>query len=375
MAIIGGMETKNAPLHLVLGAGQIGTRVASLLLDRGHRVRLVKRGPAGAARPRLEWVAGDITDHGFAGSVAQGAAVVYDCLNPLYHQWHDTLFPLAGGALQAARRAGARLVALDCLYMYGRPSGPLREDSPLVPCSVEGELRVRLAELRLSAHRAGDVRVSIGRASDFFGADLPYSAFSDRFYQRVLAGKPAECMGDPPAALVQLRRRRRAHARPPRRARARRSPPCGLPTNAAESTRALVERLGRALDREIAVARVPKLMLRAAGVLSPFLREVVKMTYQWEVPFVHDDSRFRAAFGMPVDESVAATAAWRARATSSANPPDGLARAARSHTEVWPPRPGSVGLRAATERRRRSAHFALAHCWLRPATTEIVGVR
>lgn len=197
MAIIGGMETKNAPLHLVLGAGQIGTRVASLLLDRGHRVRLVKRGPAGAARPRLEWVAGDITDHGFAGSVAQGAAVVYDCLNPLYHQWHDTLFPLAGGALQAARRAGARLVALDCLYMYGRPSGPLREDSPLVPCSVEGELRVRLAELRLSAHRAGDVRVSIGRASDFFGADLPYSAFSDRFYQRVLAGKPAECMGDP----------------------------------------------------------------------------------------------------------------------------------------------------------------------------------
>lgn len=51
-------------------------------------------------------------------------------------------------------------------------------------------------------------------------------------------------------------------------------------------------------------------MLRAAGVLSPFLREVVEMTYQWEVPFVHDDSRFRAAFGMPVDEAVAATAAW-----------------------------------------------------------------
>ena len=60
------------------------------------------------------------------------------------------MLAIAGGALHGAQQAGARLVALDCLYMYGRPEGPMREDSPLNPCSRKGELRVKLAELRLA---------------------------------------------------------------------------------------------------------------------------------------------------------------------------------------------------------------------------------
>ena len=58
---------------------------------------------------------------------------------------------------------------------------------------------------------------------------------------------------------------------------------------------------------------MPRLLLRAAGLFSPFMREVVEMTYQWEVPFLVDDSQFPAAFGQgptPLPEAVAATAAW-----------------------------------------------------------------
>ncbi|MDF2694060.1 MAG: Nucleoside-diphosphate-sugar epimerase [Labilithrix sp.] len=43
------------------------------------------------------------------------------------------------------------------------------------------------------------------------------------------------------------------------------------------------------------------------------MREVVEMTYQWEAPFIVDDSRFRQTFGYeatPIEQAVAATAAW-----------------------------------------------------------------
>jgi nucleoside-diphosphate-sugar epimerase len=303
-----------APLHVVLGAGQIGTRVARLLVARGFRVRLVNRAGSTAAPAGVEVFPGDVTDHAFAARAAAGASVVYDCMNPPYHRWPELLLPLASGALHAASRAGAKLVALDCLYMYGRPSGPITEDSPLEPCSKKGALRVALGDMRLAAHQRGDVRLAIGRASDFFGSDLPFSAFSERFWQRVRAGKPAECMGDPDMphsytyvediarALVTLGEHDEALGRV-----------WHLPTPPAESTRALNARVGHAVGIEIATTRVPRWVLRAMGVFSPFLREVHEMAYQWDVPFVLDDSRFRATFGCgatPIDTAVAEVAGW-----------------------------------------------------------------
>ncbi len=312
------METTDLSLpalHVVLGAGQIGSRLAELLLARGHRVRLVKRGAPGAARPNLEWARGDLMDLAFAAEATRGAAVVYDCMNPAYHMWPTQLLPMARGALHGATRAGARLVALDCLYMYGRPDGPMSEDTPMRPCSKKGQLRVELAKLRLDADQRGDVRVAIGRASDFFGADLQYSAWSDRFYQRVLAGKAAECTGDPdqPHSYTYVEDVARALATLGEREEAL-GAVWHLPTPPAESTRALTERLGRALGLpQIAVKRVPKFVLRVGGLFQPALGELAEMTYQWEMPYVVDDSRFRRVFEQaptPIDVAVAEVAAW-----------------------------------------------------------------
>ncbi|WP_394844988.1 NAD-dependent epimerase/dehydratase family protein [Pendulispora brunnea] len=302
-------------VHVILGAGQIGSRLAEVLLAKGHRVRLVRKGPARTTRPNLEYLSGDITDLGFAERAARNAAVVYDCMNPPYHMWPELLLPIARGALHGAEKAGAKLVALDCLYMYGRPVGAMHEDSVIAPCSKKGALRVRLAELRMEAHRQGRVPVAVGRASDFFGSDLPYSLWNPRFFERVFAGRAAECMGDPDML--------HAYTYAPDIARAlatlgERDEAMGriwiLPTHAAESTRALVQRLGRALHLDgIQVTRVPKWLVRAMGVFNPFMREVVEMMYQWEVPFTVDDSRFRETFGYgptPLDEAVAEVASW-----------------------------------------------------------------
>ncbi|WP_437972017.1 NAD-dependent epimerase/dehydratase family protein [Sorangium sp. So ce260] len=306
--------SSSSRLHVVLGAGQIGPRVAELLLARGHRVRLVQRTRRAPERPGLTSVCGDITDLAFAEEATRGASVVYDCMNPAYHLWATQLLPIARGAMHGASKAGAKLVALDCLYMYGVPDGPMREDSPRRPCSKKGALRVELEEMRLAAQRRGDARVAIGRASDFFGANVPLSAWGERFYTRALAGKAVECMGDPEMphsytyvedvarGLVTLGERDEATGHI-----------WHLPTAPAESTRALAQRLGRALGVEVKVARLPRLLLRAAGLFSPFMREVAEMAYQWDVPYVIDDTRFRQTFGWsatPVERQVADIAAW-----------------------------------------------------------------
>lgn len=301
------------PLHVVLGSGQVGARLAALLQSEGKRVRVVRRS-TGSVAPGLELVSGDITDQAFAVRATEGAAVVYDCMNPPYHRWADQLLPMARGALAGARSAGAKLVALDCLYMYGRPTGPMNEAHAHTPCSKKGALRVALSDLRRGAHARGEVALAIARASDFFGPDLPNSAFSDRFYTRALAGRAVECMGDPdmPHSYTYVPDVVRTLARLGAEDAAF-GEVWHVPSLPVLTTRVLNARYGQALGLDVRTARVPKLMLRAIGLFSPFMREVHEMVYQWEVPFVIDDSKVRRVFGLaptPLAQALSETAAW-----------------------------------------------------------------
>jgi len=301
----------SSSLHVVFGSGQIGGRVAQLLLARGHRVRIVSRHPA--PPPGAEAVAGDARDLGFAAEAARGASVVYDCMNPLYQDWRRDLLALGRGSLHAATTAGARLVALDCLYMYGAPDGPMSEATPVRPCSRKGVLRAELAELRLGALQRGDAHVAIARASDFFGPALAASWWGERLFARVRAGKRAECIGDPDQlhsytyaddvarALVILGDAPDSDG------------VWHVPTLPAQTTRQLAEQLGRALGVAIDIAPIPSLMLRAIGVFVPFMRELPELAYQWERPFILDDTKFRTRFGTAptaIDLQLEAVAAW-----------------------------------------------------------------
>jgi nucleoside-diphosphate-sugar epimerase len=243
--------------------------------------------------------------------------VVYDCANPAeYHRWDEVLPPLKRGIREAAARAGARLVVLDCLYMYGRPQAgvPFDEDTPMRPCSRKGELRAMLARELFEAHARGDVRATSGRASDFFGPATPTALLGGRFAARVVAGKPLEMGGDPDQphgysytpdvarGLAVLGASPAADGRP-----------WHLPLAWTGTTRALVEAIATSLGRRGTVRAIPDWVLRALGVVDPALGAAAEMTYQWKLPYVIDDRRFRAAFGMgPTvpEKAVEETAAW-----------------------------------------------------------------
>ncbi len=298
-------------IHVVLGAGQIGSSLAALLRAQGHRVRVVRR--SGASSEHV--LTGDLADLRFAEAAMQGAEVVYQCVNVSYDQWASVLPRITAGVLHGAARAGAKLVVLDNLYMLDPTDGPLRPDSAIKPRSRKGAVRAELAARYLGAHEAGQVRVAIGRASDFFGPRVTSSAlFGERFFKRLASGQSVEVLGDCDlphsfsyvpdvvSGLAVLGANERSLGQV-----------WHLPVAKAESPRQMMARFGLAAQRTLQVSPVPVLMLRAMGLFSPIIRELIELTYQWQSPWVVDDSKFRAAFGLeatPLDLAVAATMHW-----------------------------------------------------------------
>jgi nucleoside-diphosphate-sugar epimerase len=305
-------------LHVVFGAGQVGAPLALLLASRGREVRIVSRSGAGAGTPGVVAVKADVLDQAAASAAARGASVVYNCTNPPYsaRAWADQLPRVAESLVGAAGKAGARLVVLDNLYRLGRPRGrPLDEESPVAPCSRKGEVRALVWRRLQEAHRNGETRVVVGRASDFFGPGGANTYFGDHFWPRVLAGKSAQALADPDTLhtwhyIPDVAAGLAALGEAPESALGR---SWMLPAGPALTTRELAGRLAAAAGERPAVSRVPRLALSLAAVFVPLLREVLEMDYQWDEDFVVDDRRFRAEFRLaptPLDEAVRQTAAW-----------------------------------------------------------------
>lgn len=308
---------ENKTVHVVFGAGQVGSHLAESLIRSGEKVRVVKRSSTGiptGAEPAL----GDATDPAFCKACVSDAKVVYHCLNPAYRAqvWEEVLPKYQENLIAAAGSVGARLVVLENLYMLGvGDGGPINEDTPVNPQSRKGEIRARLAEDLFAAHNRGDVMAVSGRASDFYGPRGMGTHFAGRFWTPSLTGKPAGFLPNPenphtyhfiPDAAEGLKQLGAG----PDTALGR---TWMLPCAPAESSRALVDRFARVLGTDIALRGMSKIALKALGILAPTMREVGEMLHQWEAPFVVDDSRFRAEFGVSAtdpDEGAKRTVEW-----------------------------------------------------------------
>src|SRR6516225_1207482 len=167
------MEGQEA-LQIVLGAsGGVGSAVVRALVGQGARVRGVTRTGKGDAPAGVELVPADVTNHEQMRAACGGASVVYFCANPPYTDWPRAFPPMLEGAIAGAAASGATLIVADNLYCYAPPTGPMTEDLPWKPITRKGRVRASMDERLMAAHRSGEIRMAIGRASDFFGPDAP----------------------------------------------------------------------------------------------------------------------------------------------------------------------------------------------------------
>jgi nucleoside-diphosphate-sugar epimerase len=312
------------PRHVIFGTGAIGLATLDALRRRGETVRLVNRSGSAPVPDDVEIVSGDASDPVFATAAAQGAQVVYQTLNPPYHQWVE-LFPgLQAGVLAAAQAAGARLVSMENVYMYGRAAGqPFTETRPYEAHTKKGKLRARMARDLLAAHQAGRVQVAIGRASDYFGPrGGAQSNLGDRVFPPALDGRTATVMGDPDQphtytyipdigeGLAVLGE----HPDAPGEV-------WHLPNDPeTRSTRQLVDSIYQQAGQPHTKLRgTPAVLLRALGVINPTVRELVELQYEFQEPFVVDSSKIATKLGVhatPVEQALADTlATYRTKST------------------------------------------------------------
>ncbi len=305
-----------AQLHVVFGTGQVGSALAAHLARLGIPVRAVSRHRPATLAGGTDWRAADVTDPEAAADAAKGASVVYQCVNAPYTQWPELFPPLQRGVLAAAERNGALLVALENLYGYGPTDGkPMTEDLPLAATTVKGRTRAAMTAELLAAADAGRVRIAIGRASDFFGAGVTQgSTLGERIFGNALAGRRADFIGNPDlphtysyvpdiaAGLAALGTEARAAGEV-----------WHLPGPQTVTTRALLDLVAGEVGHPVGIRSVPKLAVRALGLVNPMMRGLAEMAYEFDEPFILDTSKYQSAFGAagtPLADAIAATVAW-----------------------------------------------------------------
>ena len=302
-------------LHVIFGTGPVGLATMEVLAASGRQVRMVNRSGHADVPAGIELVSGDASDHDFATRSASRATVVYQALNPPYHQWPERFPRLQDSVVVAARASGAVLVSMENLYMYGPTGGtPMAEGSPFAPNTRKGEVRAAMARQLEAAHDRGDIRAVSVRASDFYGPRVLQSALGDRVFARILDGKAAQVLGKPdlPHTYTYVGDIARAlvlaGSQPSAWGRA-----WHVPSDETVSTTQIINMIGEIAGLPARASSTPKLLLKVLGRFDTEVRELLEMLYEFEEPFISDGRALQATFGFqptPLRAALGATVDW-----------------------------------------------------------------
>ncbi len=156
----------------ILGAGgPIGNELAKILAARNRPFRLVGRNPKPVAGGEL--FPADLADREQTIRAVAGSTVVHLLAGLKYDLgvWQELWPRIMANTIEACKRAEAKLIFFDNVYMYGKVAGPMTENTRYAPCSKKGEIRAKIATALMNEVRAGRLSAMIARAADFYGPD------------------------------------------------------------------------------------------------------------------------------------------------------------------------------------------------------------
>jgi len=286
--------------HLVVGAGSVGSALASQLAAAGDDVVVVTRSGSGPDQPGVRRVAADASSLDALMLAAPEAVAIHNCANPPYHRWAQDWPPMASAFIGFAERTGAVLVTCSNLYGYGPINGPMAESLPLAATGTKGRVRAQMWRDAKAAHDAGTIRATEVRGSDYIAPSDQTRISSKRVVPRILSGRSVSLLGpvDQPrtwTSPIDVARLMAITANEPKA--------WGfawhVPSNGPRTQRQVVDDLADAAGvPHVKVSQVPGAMVAMLGLVNPVMREMAETSHQWDRPFVMDDTAARQAFGM-----------------------------------------------------------------------------
>jgi nucleoside-diphosphate-sugar epimerase len=228
--------------------------------------------------------------------------------------WQDLWPRIMANTIEACKRAQAKLIFFDNVYMYGKVTGRMTEETAYNPCSKKGEIRAKIATSLMNEVRAGNLDAMIARSADFYGPDtqngVPNVLVFEPLAKRskpswlVNASVPHSLTFTPDAArgIAMLAERDSAW-----------NQVWHLPTAPDPPTgKEFIARAAKEFGMPPRYRVLSRPMLRVAGWFNPLVRESYEMLYQNESPYLFDSTKFAREFGFagtPYAEGIRVAAA------------------------------------------------------------------
>ena len=287
-------------MQTILGAGgAIGVELVKELAHTRHPVRLVGRNPK-RVEGATEVVSADLSNLDQTIRAVAGSTFVHLLVGLKYDVsiWRELWPRIMRNAIEACKRANAKLIFFDNVYMYGKVRGPMTEDTPFNPCSKKGEIRAQIATTLLNEFKSGNLCAMIARSADFYGPNartgvsnvLVFDKFATRATASWLindsvphsytfapdAAKSLALLADSESAWNQT-----WHV-----------PTAPKPPTGKEFIKMVAKEFG--VEPKYRVLSRP--LIKVAGLFDSDIRESYEMLYQSEAEYLFDSTKFSNAF-------------------------------------------------------------------------------
>jgi nucleoside-diphosphate-sugar epimerase len=294
----------------ILGAGgSVGNELAEILTAKNAPVRLVGRNPkpfAGA-----EVFAADLSDREQTVQAVSGSSVVCLLAGLKYELavWRELWPRIMANTIEACKRAQAKLIFFDNVYMYGKVDGVMTEQTPYAPCSKKGAIRAEIATALMGEVKAGTLTAMIARSADFYGPNtgngVPNALVLEPYSKGANASWIANAMvphsltftPDAARGVAMLAERELAW-----------NQVWHLPTAPNPPTgKEFIEMAAAVFGIPPNYRVLSKPLLRVVGLFDPRVRESYEMLYQSDAPYLFDSTKFTTEFGFtgtPYSEGV-----------------------------------------------------------------------
>lgn len=288
-------------MHIILGAGgPIANVLTQELINNGIKPRLISRRKPDSFS-QVEWIRADLTKRNEVTDAVKGATVLYMCAGLKYDKkiWAAEWPIIMNNLVEAAKSTGARLIFFDNVYMYGRVEGEMKEDTPYSPSSKKGEIRARIATKLMGESNKGNIKASIARAADFYGAASMNSFFDSMVLSKYAKGEKAMWLGniktlhsftyvpDAGKAMFLLGHRPESDGQI-----------WHLPTAKPLTGKQFIELAANIFKVSPKYFPVNKLMLDMIGLFNPLIHESSELFYQYKYDYIFNSSKFEKAFNV-----------------------------------------------------------------------------
>jgi nucleoside-diphosphate-sugar epimerase len=284
---------------------------------RGMQYRVVgrDRDKLASAFPKADAVAADLSSGDSAEWAASGVDTIFYAVGVPYNEFRQHPVLMQNAVTAAIKSGVERIIVVSSVYSYGSPRrAKVDETHPREPRARKGQMRKQQEDIVMDAHAGGHISATVVHLPDFYGPHAELT-LANPIFRAALAGKRADWLGsldlphefiyvpDAGPVLVDLAALDNSYGER-----------WNLGGAGTITGRDFMTRIYELAGNKPQWRAASKTMLRAVGLFSPFMRELVEMFYLQETPVVLDDSKLHRHLGgfrkTSYEEGIPATMDW-----------------------------------------------------------------